>query len=363
MWSRVVRGRVVSFPRRHADRNLREGQAGSSQTGVMFTRPPDIPDSTIVDVLSEVWGIDVFGVDYAPVGFGSHHWRTRGGSTDWFVTVDDLDAKRRDQSEAPDETRKRLIAALAAAKDLAARGLGFVVAPRLTVHGSVAYALTARYVVAVYPAVPGHTFDYGSYDSRADRFEVLNLLVELHATPRDWVPSAWADDLAISNRDDLETALGSLETPWPSGPFGDMTRQLLHQHAAAVTAALPAYDNQAALVLARPERTVVTHGEPHRANTIVAEQGRLLIDWDTALIAPPERDLWELITEDPAIAQEYTKRTGTPILNEVVDLYRMSWDLNEIAIYVSQFRQEHVLCEDTEESWTNLQRFLDPDRW
>ena len=56
-----------------------------------------------------------------------------------------------------------------------------------------------------------------------------------------------------------------------------------------------AYD---ALVAGDGRRTdaevVLTHGEPHPGNTMRTEDGWRLIDWDTARIAPPERDLWSI---------------------------------------------------------------------
>jgi hypothetical protein len=36
----------------------------------------------------------------------------------------------------------------------------------------------------------------------------------------------------------------------------------------------------------------------------------LLIDWDTALIGPPERDLWSLEPGDGTILREYEQATG-----------------------------------------------------
>ncbi|MPZ79263.1 MAG: phosphotransferase [Actinophytocola sp.] len=44
------------------------------------------------------------------------------------------------------------------------------------------------------------------------------------------------------------------------------------------------------------------HGEPHRGNTITTPNGVVLIDWDTTLIAAPERDLWALVGEDPRLS-------------------------------------------------------------
>ncbi|WP_432843998.1 phosphotransferase family protein [Dactylosporangium sp. CA-092794] len=44
-------------------------------------------------------------------------------------------------------------------------------------------------------------------------------------------------------------------------------------------------------VPADPPGLVLTHGEPHPGNTMRTGGGWLLIDWDTALLAAPERDL------------------------------------------------------------------------
>jgi aminoglycoside phosphotransferase (APT) family kinase protein len=55
---------------------------------------------------------------------------------------------------------------------------------------------------------------------------------------------------------------------------------------------------------------VLTHGEPHAANTIKTDSGLVLIDWDSALIAPRERDLWSLALEDPAILHHYASKAG-----------------------------------------------------
>ena len=61
----------------------------------------------------------------------------------------------------------------------------------------------------------------------------------------------------------------------------------------------------------------------------------MLVDWDTALVAPPERDLWSLAAEDPSIIDQY----------------------------VDQFRRPHGDTEDTRVAWAGLECHLDPVRW
>jgi len=106
-----------------------------------------------------------------------------------------------------------------------------------------------------------------------------------------------------------------------------------------------------------------THGEPHRANTITTTGGVVLIDWDTVLIAPPERDLWALADEDPQAADDYTARTGITPEVDAMALYRLWWDLTEVSIYIGEFHRPHLETEDTGVAWDSLNRHLDPARW
>ena len=61
---------------------------------------------------------------------------------------------------------------------------------------------------------------------------------------------------------------------------------------------------------AQPSGAVLTHGEPHPGNTMLTADGWVLIDWDTALAAPPERDLWSLDPGDGSVLDAYARLTG-----------------------------------------------------
>jgi hypothetical protein len=105
---------------------------------------------------------------------------------------------------------------------------------------------------------------------------------------------------------------------------------------------------------------VVTHGEPHSANVIRnAEGGLRLVDWDTALIGPRERDLWMTLDADLTGWDEYRQVIGSVRLNEqALGLYRERWALAEICIYAAEFRRPHEETEDTRASWDNLGEYL-----
>lgn len=150
---------------------------------------------------------------------------------------------------------------------------------------------------------------------------------------------------------------------WESGLFGEPARLLLARHTSSVRHVLEHYDRLAATAISRPERMVLTHGEPHRGNTITTNDSVVLIDWDTALIAPPERDLWVLADEDPRTIDDYAAQVGAMPNAEALELYRLWWDLTEISMFIGQFRQPHRKNADTSVAWDSLNRCVDPDRW
>ena len=117
----------------------------------------------------------------------------------------------------------------------------------------------------------------------------------------------------------------------------------------ALQRALRRYDELVAG--AQTSRMVLTHGEPHPGNTMRTEQGWKLIDWDTVLVAPPERDLWSL---EPLHA-EYAKATGVELVPDMLELYRVRWLLADIAVDVARFGRPHITGPDEDQSWILLQ--------
>ena len=329
----------------------------------MFTRPDDLTDADVAAVLAEGWLLGAEQVEYAAVGYGSHHWRVTANSVRWFVSVDDLDARRRGATETREHARSRLSAALRVARSLRDAGIDFVVAPTPNLATDVLQPISDRYVLALYPHVDGEAHQWGPYPTRQDRLAVLDRVVAVHGVSPSIAESALLDDFAIPSRDQLVVAVTDPNVAWGPGPYARQAKQLLDRHRDWLGRALTHYDELATHVLDHPRQLVLTHGEPHRGNTINTAGGVVLIDWDTALLAPPERDLWALIDEDPEIALDYTQRTGVAVDDLAVRLYRLWWDLCEIALFVDGFRQPHDDTDDMSVAWQGLALHLDPTRW
>ena len=326
----------------------------------MLSPPDDLAEDVLASTLALSWRVSVASMTYRPVGFGSHHWEVvdaDGGR--WFVTVDELAAKRRSWRDSLDTAYDRLRASLGAAIDLAAHGHEFVVAPVSTSDGEPLARAAGRFGVALYPYVDGRSFTWGEFSTPEHQRAVLDIVVALHTTPPGAGVRALPDDFAIPHLDELSLAMREAVTSVAdTGPYARPTATLLARNAASVRRLLDRYDGLVAASGARQSRTVPTHGEPHPGNTMLTAGGWRLIDWDTALLAPPERDLWSLDPGDGSVLDAYADATGVTPRPSMLELYRLRWDIADIAVCVSRFRRRHTGNADDNESWDILRALI-----
>ena len=326
----------------------------------MLSPPADLDASELVRALAS-WGLTAPRLDYLPVGFGSHHWRAKDGDgAVSFVTVDDLLATFRDadDADAAFSALERAYGAAAALRDEA--GLEFVVAPTYNRDGGLMRRLGRRYSVSVAPFVEGAASAFGDYETADERRAVAVLVGRLHAAGAQIGVAAGVDDVGIPSRAALSDALSALDRRWTTGPFAEPTRTLLAARAAEVASRLREYDDLAATVRATSSSWVLTHGEPHRGNVIVDERGaRYLVDWDTTLVAPRERDLQLVLDDELTGWDEYRSVAGDGVLDaRAIDLYRRRWTLADIAGFVALIRRPHDDDENTAATFTHLSGYL-----
>jgi spectinomycin phosphotransferase/16S rRNA (guanine(1405)-N(7))-methyltransferase len=156
----------------------------------------------------------------------------------------------------------------------------------------------------------------------------------------------------------LTAALRDTSLQTDSGVYAEATRHLLSRNEEAINERFARYDGLVIEVKGRLERSVITHGEPHRANTIVTSEGVVLVDWDALLIAPPERDLWWLGCGDVEILAVYEDRTSSSVDQAALDLYRSRWDLTDLALFTGQLLRPHHDDQDARTAWEALSNYL-----
>jgi hypothetical protein len=321
----------------------------------MLSPPEDFPEELLVSALQRGWSTAVASVLYRAIGFGSHHWEVvDDAGTRWFVTVDELETKQYRRGEPLQAAFDRLRACLAAAVDLQDWGHKFVVAPVLTREREPLLRTNDKFGVALYPFVEGRSFSWGEFSTPAHRGGTLELVVALHQTPMSASRQALADDFAIPHRDDLEATLDSPDNIGDGGPYARRTSLLVAGNAVPLRQLLARYDGLVAGTQSEPYRTVFTHGEPHPGNTMLTSDGWRLVDWDTLLVAPPERDLWSLDPGDGSVLDAYAEATSARSAGSALELYRIRWDLADIADAVSRFCGHHSGSADDDKSWEVL---------
>ncbi|MEV1009973.1 phosphotransferase [Streptomyces sp. NPDC049881] len=311
----------------------------------MKQRPPDISDRSLGDTLA-AWGLRGPAPSWVPAGFGDHHWTMTGDDgRRWFLTVADLSDK---PHCGPDIPSARLGLRRAMDTAYALRAVPFVVPPLRTADGATVVALGERYGVSVFPFTPGTPGRFGEPRTAGERRLVLDLLATLHSTPPPPDIPPYRPD--IPGRAALDAALRETGTPWDGGPYAEPARALIARHAPALRAVTAAFDRQAARPVGAP---VVTHGELHPGNVLRDGERRLLVDWDTTALAPPERDLW-LVTDDPADLAHYARATGRTPDRDAMAFHRLRWDLDDTAAFLTWFRAPHAEDPDTAEAWAGL---------
>jgi len=320
----------------------------------VLTAPADLTADELTTELARGWGLREVTLEYLPLGFGSHHWQAEDArGVRRFVTVDDLEAgfQAGPDTDAAFAALARAFGTAAFLRDEAT--LEFVVAPLPDGEGAVIRRLTDRYAVTVLPFVEGGSGAFGAYESADDRRRMGDLLGRLHAATEK-VPASLprTEDFAIPSSESLLRALDDLDRPWSTGPFAEPARERLRGAARGIGKQLERYDELVVEVGASSGSWVLTHGEPHSANVIRDDERLYVVDWDTTLIAPRERDLRMVLDTDSTGWDEYVAVAGEASLDDdALELYRLWWDLTEIAGYTDLFRRTHGRTADTVASW------------
>jgi spectinomycin phosphotransferase len=286
--------------------------------------PIDLDDAELLAVVRRDWDAAVDRVEHLPVGFGAHHWAAYDGDRPrLFVTFDRLEPKR---------TAARLEAAYAGAAALSRAGLEFVLAGLETHQGrfSVPLAHGALSCTPWREGTPGGPLDLAWTTASLGR---------LHAAePPPGLPH-WQPTVGP----DFAGATATLtREEWGPGPYAASARDAVRAHLADLERWTGRYHHLADVARARP--WVATHGEPDSGNQLLTDDGRLMVDWESLKLAPPELDLRILVDEGAETDAE----------PEMLELFDLQWRLDEIDEYAAWFAAPHLGTADDEIAFGGL---------
>ena len=242
-----------------------------------------------------------------------------------------------------------------AATDLRSIGCGFVVAP-IAVNNADPFIQFESYAVALYPFIEGRTFSFEESFGEVERGRILEALAVLHKVPIDAIRTPAADGFVIPWLDQLDGSMhGELESV---GPHAAVASRLLIDNEAEIRRLNSRYRTLVDRYMRSPGPVVVTHGEIHPGNVMVSAAGLMVIDWDTLMLAPPERDLWRLAHGDASVLRAYADATGTTPNEWLLNLYGVRWDLGEIASFAAELRKPHEDNADTRKALETLRSVI-----
>lgn len=287
------------------------------------------------------WDVPAVTASHLPVGFGSHHWMLTGDSgTRWFATADVL---------AGPSGLADLESAFSVPAAARRAGLHGAHGPLASVTGRVVVPRGRRYALSLQPWLEGPSGRFGDRWTDADAVALTALVARLHGIPAS-ATQARAEEAAVAGSAALEQVMDAVATGRRpevavAGPLVAPVLDLVRHHVGPVRHALAALGDAPAL----GHDVVLTHGEPHPGNVVLTGNGPVLVDWDTARVAEPERDLW-LVAErtDLDVAAVYTELTGRRPDRDRMRRRALRWALADVASFVPTLLAAPEETTDTE---------------
>ncbi len=300
--------------------------------------PAPVATCTIRTHLDKSWSLEIAGIEYAPIGYGSFHWHVdEVGGERWLATLDQVDQRP-----------------IAAAYELAgklAEEFAFVRGPQPGRNGQVATDIGGWWLT-LWPWVEGDTGEWKAAEPQ--RGMLSRHLRSLHDYRGVAQQSVLTEDWRVPGRSRLSELLTGPGVG--RGPYASETRTRVRANRDVVRSWLQRYDRLVAHVAGETE-LVITHGEPHARNVVRQGDGLRLIDWDTVRWAPRERDLWDLGAE-AAWRDAYGRDVA--FSDEAFELYRLQWSLVEIADFLPGLLSAEATSPDLDIAMREIRSYL-PD--
>ncbi len=339
-----------AWPRRSSRRRT-GGRRGAEEmpatAGGAVRHAPRVQPDAVADRVAAAYGLRVESLAEVPGGADA-------AATLWRATTAD------GGSYAVKLSRGGLATGLAVTAGLAAAGVAGVPAPLTTLDGRLWTDLDGAQL-SVVPWLSGRTAAAGGLDAAqwrafgallagVHRAEVPAALRALLPT-EDYRPVAAPAVRALGDRLRAGPAAGDPAASDPAASdevaSDEVARELVAawRSAADRIAGLPAAAEELGTALrARPAPLVLCHGDAHAHNLLVAGGGLWLVDWDGAVLAPPERDLMFVVegvladalvgpAEQAGFFAGYGRREVDPAH---LAYYRCAWALEDLAGFAQE---------------------------
>lgn len=304
----------------------------------MMLTKPDLKDEKIIQCLQDAYGLQVDKISFLPLGadFNTTVYRvTAIGGPEYFLKL---------------RSGEFLEASVSVPKYLADLGIKQVIPPLATNTGQ-HWTILASFKAILYPYIEGR--NGVETELSEDQWGQFGAAIKrLHST---YIPSSITKDVPRERfsskwRETVKSFLMRIEHEAFSEPITVKTATLLKSKKAEILQMIERAENLAHLLQKKPLEYILCHADIHGWNLHIDKRGTLyIVDWDTLIFAPKERDLmfigagiWNSgLTPDEEEALFYQDYGQTEIHQDAIFYYRFERILQDIGEYC-----EHIFLSD-----------------
>ena len=294
--------------------------------------PPDLPDGTIVTALRGGFGVEAATLAHLPVGNDADSWSYRVETADgpaWFLKV----------RAGASPGRGAAVPAY-----LHRRGVPNVLAPLAAATGASSVTV-GRFALALYPLLEARPGAEAGL-SPAQWRELGATLRQVHAVPPapELTRLVGREAFRPSRRELLPALEAALAAAGPGDPVAFELARFWRDRRDGIAALVDRADRLGRRLAGERFPPVLCHADLHTWNVLVGADGRLWIaDWDEAVLAPRERDLFFVVggighglvgpSDTAAFFEGYGQTDVDPRL---LAYYRCAWAVQDLAAYGEQ---------------------------
>jgi spectinomycin phosphotransferase len=311
---------------------------------------PDLPDEQLISCLRDDYGLRIVQVAFLPLGndLNTAVYRVvADNARPYFLKL---------RGGAFDETT------VAIPRLLSDQGMAQIIAPIATSAGQL-WARVDAFAVILFPFVAGQNgFEVDVTDRQ--RVELGAALKRIHTAalpeslrqrlPRETYAPYWRDLVRGFQARAEDTAFAE--------PVAAQLAALLRAKRDVIDDLVQRAEQRASLLQTQSLEYVLCHADIHAANLLIHSNAALyIVDWDTLILAPKERDLmfvgaglddvWRSVREQALFYQGYGETEIDPI---ALAYYRYERIVEDIAAYCEQLLLTDHGGQDREEGLRQL---------
>lgn len=319
---------------------------------------PDLKDEKIIVCLRDAYGLTVDKVTFLPLGadFNTAVYRVIAtNGEDYFLKL---------------RSGEFLEASVSVPKYLADLGIKQVIPPLATKIGQLWTSL-ASFKAILYPYVEGHNgievklsedqwAQFGAAIKKLHSADIPNALTS--GTPRETFSSKW--------RETVKSFLERIEDEVFEEPVAVKMALFLKSKSSEILKLVERAEELAITIQNQPLDYVLCHADMHGWNLIVDKEAALyIVDWDTLIFAPVERDLmfvgagiWDsglTATEEESLF--YKSYGQTKINQDAIAYYRFERIIQDIGDYCEYIFLSNEGGEDRVQCFEHLQPVFLPN--